>query len=194
MIFYIKIREETHMKKVNKVIGTEKYINHRTGEVMEMNVVETDSYEKDSNFHKLFLKDFISALELVANQKTKICLWILSNLTKDNLLLFTYREIADKTGISYATVAETMKTLQDADFLRKHNSGYYIINPNIIFKGTLQRRYTALTKYNEAEHGEGVSSEELRLQKLSKRIAQLQKQEQKLQKNIEYLKSDMRQE
>lgn len=177
------------MRKSNKVIGTTSYINRETGEIKEMPVVETDIYEKDSNFHKLFLQEFISALELVANQKTKLCYWIITNMNRDNMLLYSYRQIADKTGISYGTVADTMKTLLEKDFLRRHSSGYYIINPGILFKGTYQRRSIALGKYYECEKGESLHSEEKRLQDIQKTIAKLQRQEKRIQKGLDMAKA-----
>lgn len=176
------------MKKKNKILGTQSYVNQTTGEIINMQIVETDEYEKDCNFHKLFLRDFVSTLELVANQKTKICYWIISNLTKDNLLLYTYRQIADKTGISYKTVADTMQILQDADFLRKHSSGYYMVNPCIIFKGSYPRRCHAWAVYQEEKHGDMVTSEEMRLRHIQKTISKLQRQEKKLQENIDDFK------
>ena len=179
------------MKKKIRVVGTERFVNPSTGEFKDMQIVETSEYEKDSNFHKLFLKDFVSALELVANQKTKLCYWIITNLTKDNLLLYTYRQIADKTGISYATVAETMKILQDADFLRKHKSGYYMVNPGILYKGSYQRRCMALNTYHETAASDGLSTDEIRLQKISKDIARLQRQAKNIQKNMDIAKSDL---
>ena len=177
------------MRKRNKVIGTTSYINRETGEIKEMQVVETDDYEKDSNFHKLFLQDFISALELVANQKTKLCYWIITNMNRDNMLLYSYRQIADKTGISYGTVADTMKTLQETDFLRRHSSNCYIVNPGILFKGTYQRRSIALGKYYESEQGKRLASEEKRLQDIQKSIAKLQRQEKRIQNVLQVAKS-----
>lgn len=177
------------MRKGNKVVGKTSYINEKTGEIKEMQLVETDVYEKDSNFHKLFLRDFISALELVANQKTKLCYWIITNMNRDNLLLYSYRQIADKTRISYGTVVDTIKTLQGAYFLRRHSSGYYMVNPGILFKGTYQRRSIALGKYYESEQGERVASEEKRLQDIQKSIAKLQRQEKRIQKGLQVAKS-----
>ncbi len=177
------------MKKGNRIIGTESYVNTNTGEIVNMQIMETDVAEKDTNFHKLFLGSFVSTLELIGNQKTKLFCWIITNTTKDNLLLYSYRQISDKTGISYRTVADTMKNLQDTDFLRKHSSGYYIINPNIIFKGSYQRRCIALKNYAEAEQGEKMLSEEKRLKDIEKSISKLQREEQKIRKKIDLEKA-----
>lgn len=172
------------MKKQNQVIGTESYYNSRTGELIEMQLVETDVYEKDSNFHKVFLKDFIGALSSVADSKTRLCYWILTHMTRDNLLLFTYREIAAKTGLSYGTVADTMKKLLAADFLRKNNSGHYIVNPNMIFKGSLKRRCIALETYQNSEPNSAVLQDELRLRNIQKDISRLRRQEERIKKSL----------
>lgn len=178
------------MRKANRVVGTASYVDGSTGEIKEMQIMETEVYNKDSNFHKLFLNKFVSALELVANQKTKLCYWIITNMNRDNMLLYSYRQIAAKTGISYGTVADTMKTLQGADFLRKHDSGYYIINPAIIFKGTYQRRSIALSKYYESQQGEKLSSEEKRLQEIQKSLAKLQRQEKRLREGLAFARDE----
>lgn len=181
-------------KTTTRVVGKDLYLNAATGELLEMAVMEVKEQEKDSNFHKIFLNDFIEKLDRVTNQKTKLVFWILSNLTKDNLLLYTYREIADKTGISYGTVADTMKHLLDADFLRKHSSGYYIINPNIIFKGTMQRRCIALNHYREATAGDQIRTDELRLRDISKKISRLKRQENLIREELDILKTNKKEE
>lgn len=136
-------------KKV-KFIGKETYINANTGELQEMQVTSVE--ERDFNFHKVWMKSFIATLDIVGNQKTKLCFWIIDNLNKENQLCYTYRQISDKTGISLDTVRITMRILLDADFLRKRNQGVYIVNPDIVFKGTRNGRMNILTQYNEAEH------------------------------------------
>ena len=47
----------TTRKKV-KVVGTETYINQKTGELQEMQVIDIE--ERDANFHKLWLDTFFS--------------------------------------------------------------------------------------------------------------------------------------
>lgn len=178
------------MKKKNRIIGTQSFYNSHTGELVEMQIMDSDVNERDSNFHKLFLRSFVTALEDggIMNQKTSLCFWILSNLTRDNLLLYTYRQIADKKGISYKTVADTMKRLLDTDFLRKHSSGYYMVNPDIIFKGSYQRRCMAYQIYSQLSSDDITNSQELQLQNLQSKISRLQKQEEKLKNKIEYTK------
>ncbi|MCI8514143.1 MAG: hypothetical protein HFI93_05875 [Lachnospiraceae bacterium] len=172
------------MKKQNRLLGTESFYSSRTGELVEMQLVETNVYEKDSNFHKVFLKDFIQALNSVADSKTRLCYWLLSHMTRDNRILYTYREISRQTGISYATVADTMKKLLGMDFIRRNSSGQYMVNPTIIFKGTYQRRCMAVAEFHKAAPDESDLRDELRLQDIRQNISRLQKQEKRIQKNL----------
>lgn len=180
------------MKKTQRIIGTETIVDAQTGEVKKIEYREVDEYEKDSNFHKIFLNQFCSALNVVTNQKTKLVFWILQHLTKKNEILYTYRQIADKTGISYATVAETMKSLQDTDFIRKNSTGYYMVNPDIIYKGSLQRRCMTLDAYHKLpKPNDTLSTDKIRLDTLSKNISRLQKEQKKLLAKVDNLESEI---
>lgn len=79
-----KIPKETlQMAKTNtKIIGKEHYINASTGELMEMDVIESIEKDVDSNFYKLFMKDFLYAMDIVSNQKSKVAYWIIDHLQK----------------------------------------------------------------------------------------------------------------
>lgn len=132
-------------KKV-KVIGTRKYINQDSGEIEDFQVVNIE--ERDFNFHKIWLNHIINSLDLIGNQKTRLAFWIVDNLDKENKLTMTYRQISEKSGISYQTVSRTMKSLIESNFLQQINQGAYRINPNIIFKGTRSGRLNVLYQYN----------------------------------------------
>ncbi len=135
-------------KKV-KVIGTRKYINQDSGEIEDFQVVNID--ERDFNFHKIWLNHIINSLDLIGNQKTRLAFWIVDNLDKENKLTMTYRQISEKSGISYQTVSRTMKSLIESNFLQQINQGAYRINPNIIFKGTRSGRLNVLYQYNSKD-------------------------------------------
>lgn len=133
-------------KKV-KVVGTEQYINARTGEIEEF--VVTDVQERDFNFTKVWMRNFLATLELVGNAKTKVAYWVVDHVTKENMLPYTYRQIVTATGLSLDTVSATMSVLQEALFLKKLNAGCYIVNPDIVFKGARTERLNALTTFHE---------------------------------------------
>ena len=169
-------------KVKTRVVGTQTYINATTGEFREMQVLESLENDKDFNFHKLFMKDFIRAIDIVSNKKTKVCYWIIDNINKDNQILYSYRQISEKTGISYSVVAETVKALLDADFLRKHGK-VLMVNPDIIFKGSATRRANILHTYTQASVGDEQADMKTRIENLKTTIAGLSKQLESLQKN-----------
>ena len=72
----------TTRKKV-KVVGTETYINQKTGELQEMQVIDIE--ERDANFHKLWLGHILQSIDLIGNQKTRLAFWILDHLDSNNL-------------------------------------------------------------------------------------------------------------
>ncbi len=143
-------------KKV-KVIGREQRINPYTGETEDFEVVSVE--DRDFNFHKVWLESIITSMELLGNQKTKLAFWIIGNLNKENQLVMTQRQIADKSGISLKTVSVTMKALLDSNFLRKINSGAYCVNPDVLFKGTRTGRMNVLIQYNSLEQMQKAKEE-----------------------------------
>lgn len=172
--------EQTTTKRV-KVVGTEEYINTRTGELEQMQVTSIE--DRDFNFTKMWMKNFISTLDIVGNQKTRLCFWIIDHVDKENRLIGTYRTIASQSGMSLDTVRITMKLLMDADFMRKAQNGVYVINPNLVFKGTRNARMNVLNQFTSAEYV--PLSDEERLDNLMASIAALTHRANELRKTIE---------
>ena len=179
--------EQRTTKKV-KVIGTETYINASTGEIEEMQVTNVE--DRDFNFTKVWMKQFIATLDIVGNKKMKVALWIIDNINKDNMLTYTYRQIAQKSGHSYQTVQFTMTALLEADFFRKINSGVYVINPNVLYKGKRQGRMNVLTRYQEAQRVEQVLTKEERIKNLQETQKALIKQVENISKQIDKLSQE----
>ena len=136
-------------RKAVKVVGTEQYINTSTGELEDMSVINVE--ERDFNFHKLWLHNVLNAIDLIGNQKVKLAFWIIEHLDYENKLTYTFRQIAEETGISLDTISRTMKALMECDFLRKKHSGCYIVNPDILYKGRHQGRMNVLIKYQDTK-------------------------------------------
>ena len=159
-------------QKKLKVVGTQQFVNVRTGEIEDFQVTSVE--ERDFNFHKVWMKNFINTLEIVGNQKSKLCFWIIDNLNKENQICMTYRQIAEKTGISLDTVRVTMKLLLEADFLRRINQGCYVVNPDVIFKGSRTGRLNVLNTYTDAEkHKASEVSVDDKIKSLQATIASL---------------------
>lgn len=173
------VATQTTNKKV-KYVGTERYINSRTGEIEEFQV--TNIEERDFDFAKVWMRNFILTLDLVGNQKTKLAMWIIDHLNKENQLLGTMREMSELNHMSLETVRTTMKLLQEADFLRKIRSGTYVVNPNVVFKGTRTARLNILHQYQELGYEPPKLTEEQKIKQLQNSIEELQKELDKLQK------------
>lgn len=156
-------------KKV-KIIGQQDYINAETGEIESFTVTSIE--DRDFNFTKVWMRNFISTLDLVGNQKTRLCMWIIDHINKENQLIGTMRAIADQTHMSLETVRITIRALLDADFLRRVQDGLYIVNPDIIFKGTKGARANILNQYNTATRI--PLSDEEKLEHLMESIDKLQ--------------------
>lgn len=171
---------QTTSKKV-KFVGTQQFINAETGELQEMQVTSIE--DRDFNFSKIWMRNFIATLDIVGNQKTKLCFWIIDSVDKNNVLIGTYRDIAEITGLSLDTVSRTMKILLDADFLRKKQNGVYIINPDIVFKGTRQARMNVLNQYSTAERV--AMTDEEKLSNLIESIEELTKRAEALRAKID---------
>ena len=165
--------EQRTTKKV-KYLGTQQFINAATGEIVEMNV--TDIEERDFNFTKIWMRNFIASLELVGNQKTVVAFWVIDHLNRENQLLATLREMATQIGCSYQTVAVTMKILQDADFLRRLHSGVYMVNPDIVFRGSRNQRIALCTEYHSADYKKAEYSRDEKIAMIKSSIADLRKQ------------------
>lgn len=148
-------RQQTTSKKV-KVIGHREYTDNLTGEIQDMQVISVE--DRDFNFHKLWLQHILNSIDLIGNQKTRLAFWLIDNLNKENQIIMTQRQIAEKTKMSLETVRQTLKALSESGFLHKIQSGAYRVNPDYIFKGTRNNRLTVAIEYVQEErvkHSEG---------------------------------------
>lgn len=175
----------TTTKKV-KVIGQEQYINATTGLVETFTVTSIE--ERDFNFTKVWMRNFIATLDIVGNRKTKLCMWIIDNIDKNNMLVGTLRDIADRAGVSLETARVTIDILLDADFLRRKSQGLYILNPDIVFKGTKGQRMNILNQYQETERTPMTPEE--KLQHIEESIQHLSEQAAKLKRIIDQQNRD----
>lgn len=137
---------KTHSKKV-KVVGSADYLNPRTGEIENFQVIRME--DRDFNFHKIWLSAIINSLDIIGNQKTRLAFWIIEHLDSNNQLVMTQRQISKKSGISLRTVTDTLGILQDSKFLQRINVGAYRVNPDVLFKGNHGHRLSILLQYQQ---------------------------------------------
>ena len=139
----------TTTKKV-KFVGTQKFINAATGEIQEMQV--TDIEERDFNFTKVWVANIIQTLDLIGGQKIKVCTYIIDHVNRDNVFIGSQRDIAEKANVSYQTVNITVKALMDANFIRRKGIGVYILNPDMLYKGSRTGRLNVVQQYQAADY------------------------------------------
>lgn len=156
-----KITDTTSKKQ--KFVGVKQMLDPDTGELIPMQITQVEY--KDFNFHKVWLEHFVHSLDEITNKKLKLAFWIIDNLDYENKLIMTLRNIAIKSGISYRTVVETMGALQKGNppFLKKIQSGAYIVNPNILWKGSHTNRMGMLFEYTTPETNQETTQEQLML-------------------------------
>ena len=134
-------------RKKSKVVGKKTFLDHETGELVEMNVVQME--DTDFNFEKIWLGHILQALDCMGSKKIKVVTWLLNNKNVENIVIATQREISEKCGVSLPIVTETIRVLQTADVIKMKQNGVYMLNPNVIFKGNKDRRLDVLIRYNK---------------------------------------------
>lgn len=67
-------------------------------------------------------------LQLQGEKKIQVLNFVMERLDAKNQLHMTQKEIAEQTQVSERTVSETMKTLQESNFLQRLQSGVYEVN------------------------------------------------------------------
>src|SRR5699024_1954381 len=141
-------KPNTTRKKV-KFLGTKEFIDASTGEKETMQV--TNIEERDANFHKIWLGHMLESLDMIGNQKIRVAMFIMENINKENELTMTCRLIAEKTNTSLPRVSEAMKALPDRNLLSKIRTGYYRVNPDVIFKGGRNDPMHVVLRYSKGE-------------------------------------------
>jgi hypothetical protein len=141
----IKEKKIPSTRKKIKVIGLETYINQRTGALEDMQVISIE--DRDANFHKIWLQHIIMSLDVIGTQKMRFAFWLLEQMTTDNLIPMTFKQMAEKSGYSIDTVKRVIPALIESEFLVRINQGVYQVNPSLIFKGGSHHRMNVLMQY-----------------------------------------------
>lgn len=147
----------------------------------------------DKNFYKIYFPYFTRYLDGIINQKMKLVLWLIRHMSIANELKYSYREIAKLSGISYQTVAETMKTLMEKDFIRRTNEKTLMINPKAVFRGRIDKKMGAWKTYkdlaapgtskNKQKSGPSIKDTKV----LNKELSELKEKKNRLQSEINAL-------
>jgi len=126
------------------------YIDKETGE--ELSVCVSIATTKDNNFHKVWLEDYAKIMAELGGAKITVFSHIVKNINPiSNEFGGTNREIAEDTGVSLSIVNQTIQDLIRMGFMNKKRVACYVINPNILLKGTHGKRMGLLRIYQSNE-------------------------------------------
>ena len=138
-----------YLEENSTLVGqrTRKLVDQETGEVMQVNQVTKLAYGS-KNFWKLYMKEFVSILKELNDKQYKVFVYILEHTRpSDNHFIATYQGIMKDVGCCRQTVASTLGKLKDNNFMRKVQTGVWIVNPDIILKGNDRKRSILLSEY-----------------------------------------------
>ncbi len=115
------------------------------GEPEEVNVLVKQVSRND--FMICYLTAIVSLIDNLGNKKMKVVKYILQNMDKStNKLTETTTEIAKGAGVSRVVVSETLKVLENANFIAR-KTGVVMLSPKIAHKGSAVKEQMLLTKF-----------------------------------------------
>lgn len=129
--------------------GSKRLIDEQSGEVIEVDKL----YRKQTsgNFHKAYIIQLISMMDMIGGQKFKVVNYILDNIHwSNNTLMGTTREIAKATNTSLQTVTITLKTLEEGNII-KRRTGALMLNPELLMRGDDQKQKYLLLEFGQFE-------------------------------------------
>lgn len=178
-------KSSTVTEKKVKIEGFQRFVNVDTGEIVDFQTSRIE--QRDFNFEKVWIDSFLASLDLIGGKKFSVARWIIENRNKENQVIGTIRSIAEQTETSTKTVQEVINALMGCGFMRRIQSGVYMIDPNTIFKGSRNARMGVAQIYqsipeNETDEPTGPSIEE-QITQVTAAIADLQSRLSELQKN-----------
>lgn len=133
-------KREERVKAIN-------YIDEETGEVTTVQAkIPAKSKCVDYGWDKLFLDNFLDVALSVCSSKETVMYYLILNRNADNKINITQKELSAKLSLSIQTVNLAITILKRKNFL-KYKNGVYMINPDVIFKGTNEKRMKVLQRY-----------------------------------------------
>lgn len=128
-----------------------------TGELIEVDQI-TKRALGQKQFWKIYLMDFLQVLGGFEYKQLDVLIYILEHTeASNNTFLGTYRNIAEKVGVSYDTVSRTITLLLNKGFLIKVQTGVYQVSPTIMLKGSEHKKSLLLNYYADETKNEEMS-------------------------------------
>lgn len=161
-----------YIEATQTLVGTKKrtLVDTQTGERIEVDQVTKLAYGQKA-FWKLYLMDFLRVLGIFENKQIDVLVYILENtFPATNQFIGTYRKIADGSGCSIDTVRRTITRLLQKSgdiepLLKKVQTGVYVVNPLIMYKGT-EHKKQLLIRYCDENVQNGSEGEQLTMDEM----------------------------
>lgn len=123
------------------------------GEPQDVNVLVKEVSR--SGFMITYLADLVAMIDTIGNKKMRVIKYILSHMDSNNKLSETTEELANHCEVSRQTVHETLKLLENANFIAR-KTGTIMLSPKIAHKGNAKREHFLMTKFYQIN---GLGSE-----------------------------------
>ena len=137
--------------------GTQRLIDEQSGEVIEVDKL----YRKQTsgNFHKAYLIQLISMMDLIGGKKFQVVNYILDNIQwSNNALIATVKELVEATNTSKQTVITTLKLLEEGNII-KRRTGALMLNPELLMRGDDQKQKYLLLEFGNFEQEDDQKQE-----------------------------------
>ncbi len=131
---------------------------NQIGKPEEVNVLVKQISRND--FMITYLGALVGLIDNLGNKKMQVVKYILQNMDKStNKLTETTTEIAKGAGVSRVVVSETLKILEDANFIAR-KTGVVMLSPKIAHKGSAYKERMLLTKFKAIQDSNGNKDKE----------------------------------
>jgi len=143
----------TKRKFITVVLPEPAEIVDENGVVQEVARFIVPIGEKDTDFCKVY-NHFIDKLSDLSRSERKVFDWCLKNMDYENkVYILNMRKLANKLGLAYQTVANSLSRLKKRGFLKKVENGLYLVNPAVACKTTVDKKKNILIQFvDKAEY------------------------------------------
>ena len=118
-------------------VGTKVYYDQVTGKPKEFQLNEKEI--RDYNFYKYWPENLADFKRVATLKERDFFDWLVQHANSGNLVLGTYGSIAKDIKHSTRFVEKAIHKLMNTNVIVKVQNGAYLLNPNVIFKGTTSR-------------------------------------------------------
>lgn len=141
--------------KVSFNVDTSNYalIDKKNGAIVidspDLSAVLKKAYGQKA-FWKLYMSDYIQVILGAMDYKQLDVFMYISMNTRaaDNIFIGTQQKIAEATGVSRVTVVRLMKKLLQHNYMKKIQTGVYMVNPQIVMKGGITKKNLLISYYD----------------------------------------------